>query len=266
MASDKELGLDRPISRRQFCQGSAVALGASLLPWAQLPAFDGSPELSAGYYPPALSGLRGDHVGAFETAHALGRRGVRWAQGSDTGEGTFDLVVVGAGISGLAAAWFWRRAHPDARILLLDNHDDFGGHATRNEFSLGDRTIIGYGGCQSIDTPSSYSTESRALLTDLAIDLDAFYQAFDRDFYQGFGLGDAFWLDRATFGVDRQRLPFQDRLLRRQRTLQRQVASLALARRMLAIWHTVHIPIGMVLFTTAFVHVGAALYYATLLR
>ena len=137
MASDKELGLDRPITRRQFCQGSAVALGASLLPWAQVPAFEGSPELSAAYYPPGLSGLRGDHVGSFETAHALGRRGVRWEQGTDTGEGIYDLVVVGAGISGLSAAWFWRKAHPNARILLLDNHDDFGGHATRNEFTLG---------------------------------------------------------------------------------------------------------------------------------
>jgi spermidine dehydrogenase len=203
MASDKELGLDRPITRRQFCQGSAVALGASLLPWAQAPAFDGSPELSDGYYPPGLSGLRGDHVGSFETAHALGRRGARWEQGTDTGEGIYDLVVVGAGISGLSAAWFWRKAHPTARILLLDNHDDFGGHATRNEFTIGGRTIIGYGGCQSIDTPSSYSPQSRALLSELAIDLDAFYTYFDRDFYDGLGLGDAFWLDRETFGVDR---------------------------------------------------------------
>jgi hypothetical protein len=57
-----------------------------------------------------------------------------------------------------------------------------------------------------------------------------------------------------------------DRLLRQRRSLRRQVASLALARRMLATWHTVHIPIGMVLFTAAFVHIGAAIYYATLLR
>ena len=57
-----------------------------------------------------------------------------------------------------------------------------------------------------------------------------------------------------------------DRLLRQRRSLRRQVASLALARRMLATWHTVHIPIGMVLFTAAFVHIGAAIYYATLLK
>lgn len=203
MASDKELGLDQTITRRQFCQGSAVALGASLLPWAQAPAFEGSPELGGAYYPPGLSGLRGDHAGSFETAHALGRQGKRWEQGRDTGEGLFDLAVVGAGISGLAAAHFYRKAHPEARVLLLDNHADFGGHATRNEFVIDGRTIIGYGGCQSIDTPSSYSPVARGLLTDLAIDLDAFYQLFDRKFYQRFGLQDAFWLDRETFGVDR---------------------------------------------------------------
>lgn len=117
MISDKELGLDRPITRRQFCQGTAVALGASLLPWAQVPAFDGSPELGGAYYPPALSGLRGDHVGSFETAHALARRGRRWESGVDTGEGPFDLAVVGAGISGLSANEFatTRSACPASR-------------------------------------------------------------------------------------------------------------------------------------------------------
>jgi hypothetical protein len=38
------------------------------------------------------------------------------------------------------------------------------------------------------------------------------------------------------------------------------------ARRLLALWHTIHIPIGMVLFISAFVHIGAALYYATFLK
>lgn len=53
---------------------------------------------------------------------------------------------------------------------------------------------------------------------------------------------------------------------RRLRELERQLAALRWARRLLATWHTVHIPLGMVLFVMAFVHIGAALYYATLLR
>jgi spermidine dehydrogenase len=203
MASDKELGLDRPISRRQFCQGSAVALGASLLPWAQASEFNGSPELSKAYYPPAKTGLRGAHTGSFETAHALARHGRRWDSGTDTGEGDFDLAVVGAGISGLAAAWFFQQEHPGARILLIDNQDDFGGHCQRNEFTLDGKSLIGYGGSQSIDTPSSYSPEALGLMKALAIDMDAFYQAFDRNFYRDYGLQGAFWLDEGTFGVNR---------------------------------------------------------------
>lgn len=203
MSRDKELGMFRPISRRQFCQGSAVALGASLMPWAQAADFSGSPELNSSYYPPAKTGLRGAHPGSFETAHALAREGKSWTTAMDTGEGEFDLVVVGGGISGLSAAWYFRKENPGARILLLDNHDDFGGHATRNEFTINGNTIIAYGGSQSIDTPSDYSAEAKGLLTALSIDLDAFYQAYDRDFSKRFGLQGAFWLDKETFGVNR---------------------------------------------------------------
>ena len=203
MPSDRELGMHRRISRRQFCQGTAVALGASLAPWAQASGFNGSPEMTGSYYPPGKMGLRGAHVGSFETAHALVHQGRRWDSGTDTGEGQFDLVVVGAGISGLAAAWFYRQQKPHARILVLDNHDDFGGHAKRNEFTHQGKTYIGYGGSQSIDTPSSYSPEALGLLKSLGIGLDRFHTAFHRKLYQDYDLRSGFWLDREHFGVDR---------------------------------------------------------------
>lgn len=57
-----------------------------------------------------------------------------------------------------------------------------------------------------------------------------------------------------------------DDLIRQRNLLRRQMASLAMARRSLALWHTVHVPIGLALFTAAFIHIGAAIYYATLLR
>ena len=92
-----------------------------------------SSEIPSGYYPPALTGLRGSHEGSFEVAHGF-RDGETW-DAVETGERDYDLVIVGAGISGLAAAYFYRKQNgPDSRILLLDNHDDFGGHAKRNEF------------------------------------------------------------------------------------------------------------------------------------
>ncbi len=123
------------ITRRDFLNGTALAIAAGLTPAAQIAA-------DPARYPPALTGLRGQHPGSFEVAHALAREGSASASMPAPVEESYDLVVVGGGISGLAAAWFYRRAAgPDARILVLDNHDDFGGHAKRNEFTL-DRRLI----------------------------------------------------------------------------------------------------------------------------
>ena len=94
-------------------------------------------------------------------------------------------MVVGAGISGLSAAKFFRdKQETPGRILMLDNHDDFGGHARRNELQADGETLIGFGGSQTIDTPSDYSPVARQLLKDLAIDLDRFYDYFDQAFIQ----------------------------------------------------------------------------------
>ncbi len=71
---------------------------------------------------------------------------------------------------------------------------------------------------------------------------------------------------RRSGAVAQARMAEIDRLLRRRSELRRQLASMAAARRLLAVWHSVHIPLGMALFLAAFVHAGAALYYATLLR
>jgi len=147
-----ELGENRVIPRRDFLQGALVAGGMTLAgPLLRAYGAEGAvtgavaAQDMLGYYPPLLNGMRGSHPGSFESAHAL-RDGVGVPRGVDTGE-TYDLVVVGAGISGLSAAQFYRaRTSPAARILLLDNHDDFGGHAKRNEFQLGDRMQLLNGG------------------------------------------------------------------------------------------------------------------------
>jgi spermidine dehydrogenase len=107
---------------------------------------------------------------------------------------------VGGGISGLSAAHFYRRENPSARILILDNHDDFGGHAKRNEFQVNGRTQIAYGGTESIDTPSSYTEVSKALLTDIGIDVQKFYEYFDQDLYDKMNLSYAIAFDQQTYG------------------------------------------------------------------
>src|SRR5262252_6753839 len=137
------------LTRRDFLDGVALAVASGLTPAAQIFA-------QPVRYPPALTGLRGDHPGSFEAAHALAREGTAFPVDKLAVEESYDLVIVGGGISGLAAAWFYRNAvGPQARILILDNHDDFGGHAKRNEFTLDGRRIIGYGGSESMQSPKT---------------------------------------------------------------------------------------------------------------
>jgi spermidine dehydrogenase len=185
------------ITRRDFLGGTALAIAAGLTPADQIAA-------APAQYPPALTGLRGQHPGSFEVAHAFAREGRRFGIDDAPSEETYDLVVVGGGISGLAAAWFYRRAvGAEARILVLDNHDDFGGHAKRNEFSAGARTLIGYGGSQSIQSPKTlWSDVAKGLLRDLGVELSRFDSAFDRGFYSSLGLSRGVFFDRETFGRD----------------------------------------------------------------
>ena len=154
-------------------------------------------------YPPAATGLRGSHPGSFEVAHAL-RDGQRFEVDGFTDGDEVDLVVVGAGISGLAAAWFYRREHPDATILLLDNHDDFGGHAKRNEFTVAGRFLLGYGGSEALQSPESlYGPEAKELLTSLGVDHHRFEDYFDTDLYPSLGLSRGQFFTKEAFGEDR---------------------------------------------------------------
>ena len=202
---DRQLGMASPITRRDFLNGVALGVGGVLA--ASSGAFDGDTLLgqtTGSPYPPALTGLRGSHVGSFEALHSM-RGGAFWKTApapQDTRE-RYDLVVVGGGISGLSAAHFFRKAKPDARILVLDNHDDFGGHAKRNEFTHNGRTYIGYGGTQSIDSPAPYSAVAKGLIAELGIDVARYSKVLDSALYKSLGLRSASFFDKETFGVDR---------------------------------------------------------------
>jgi spermidine dehydrogenase len=191
--------MDRAISRRDFLNGISVAIGASLLPACGRS--DGPmADLPAAYYPPAETGMRGSHPGSFEVAHAT-VQGQHWA--AEKTDEHYDLVVVGAGISGLSAAYIYRRdVNPHARILILDNHDDFGGHAKRNEFTLDGRTFIGYGGTMFIEAPNTYPTNAKQLIRELGIDTDRHSEFYHEGLFASHGVGRVSFFDKETFGAD----------------------------------------------------------------
>jgi len=194
------------VTRRDFIQGIAVAIGTGAVAGlgAPIAAADSAPQIlgepDPDYYPPALTGMRGSHDGSFEVPHQLRDSG-QWLgeAGIDSGE-RYDLVVVGAGVSGLAAAYAYRKTHPSTRVLILDNHDDFGGHAKRNEFQVGDKSLIGYGGSQTIEAHAP--SEVVALLSEIGIELRRFLTHFDTGFRKSHDLMNGVFFDKETFGSD----------------------------------------------------------------
>jgi spermidine dehydrogenase len=204
---DQALGMGANITRRDFLNGVAITAGATIVPpemWAAV-APDFESQATPGYYPPALTGLRGNHAGSFETMHQL-RDHAFWDNAPkpvDTGE-SYDLVVVGGGISGLAAAHYFRKAAGErARILILDNHDDFGGHAKRNEFRAGGRTLLGFGGTYSIESPAPYSAVAKSLIEELGIDVPSYHKHVDQDLHRSLKLRPHIFFDKETFGTDK---------------------------------------------------------------
>lgn len=203
--TDKELGMDRKIDRRDFLSGASIAVtGAILCPSLAkaMQVLDDSKPMQSekNYYPPDKTGMRGSHDGSFETAHFI-RDGEEY-NADDVNE-EYDLVIVGGGISGLSAAWFYRQSvEPDAKILILDNHDDFGGHAKRNEYNYNGRNIIVNGGTLNIEQPTNYSTVAMGYLREIGIDTDAYHEKTKDMFrhYRNEGLGGATFFDKETFG------------------------------------------------------------------
>ena len=195
------------INRRDFLNGCAlsVAAGSAISPLEALAQGALNPyALPADHYPPTRQGLRGSHDGSFEAAHDL--RIGKTSDAADAGDHEYDLVVVGGGLSGLAAAYFYRKQHgPGARILIIENHDDFGGHAKRNEFWHDDRMYLVNGGTLNVEAPSQYSTVAGGLLWELGVDRTRYFEKNSGMWtnYADMGLQGSMFFDKETFGSDK---------------------------------------------------------------
>lgn len=204
MSTDRELGMDRHISRRDLVHG-AVALGAAAMAPGLAQAMGASSKpLPLSPYPPARTGMRGSHPGAFEAAHALRDGSLELNDAAEVDQ-TYDLVVVGGGLSGLAAAhYFTKYAGPNVRVLILENHDDFGGHAKRNEFSVDGKLLVINGGVLNIESPERYTRWPAEVLADIGVDVDR-YEAANKTnagLYAARGLSGSYFFDKETWGKD----------------------------------------------------------------
>jgi spermidine dehydrogenase len=191
------------ITRRDFINGTLMATGSALLP-IEASAEAAMAALDPAYYPPARTGLRGSHPGSNDVAHSRA-----WTGHSDWGPSTklsetYDLLVVGGGISGLAAAYFYQQKHgTDKKVLILDNHDDFGGHAKRNEHTIDGNTRISYGGSQTLTNPKRANGIVLSLLEDIGVDVQRFKTAYDTTFFKRHDLGGVTYFNEETFGEDK---------------------------------------------------------------
>ena len=214
---DRRLGLDRAITRRDFINGVAVTLGTGaggLARGAGTASAAGAPAASAASASApatparAASGFAGQTLAAAAMLHAR-RDGAPRPElpPFDTASGeAADLVVVGAGISGLAAAFLYRQhAAKGARVLVLDALAEPGGHAQRNEFvSASGRRLIGYGGSEALDTPGLWSPAAHRLIRDIGIDLKRFETWYDQHWEERHGLTQhGNWFDARTWGESR---------------------------------------------------------------
>ena len=135
---DRELGIDREITRRDFIYGSSLLVGGALTGCnssgdsAAAASQDYSFTVGTDWYGPGGFGdyaqSHGNTPGLIRTAHDIraGRFNAASVSVAESSE-VFDLVIVGGGFAGLSAAHHFHRLNPSGRALVLDNHPIFGG-------------------------------------------------------------------------------------------------------------------------------------------
>jgi spermidine dehydrogenase len=145
------LGMNAPITRRDFTGSVLLGAGAALLTAASPGAMKSASAqtvnapmngLDASWTGPGGIGDYGRSNGNTHDVLNAAHGHIRnqdldncLDSATDTGE-TFDLLVVGAGISGLTSAYTYHQHRSKSPVLLLDQHPVFGGEANQNEFEV----------------------------------------------------------------------------------------------------------------------------------
>jgi len=143
--NDERLGMTEPISRRDFVNGALVA-GAGLLLNGRAVAMTTTPADAWNGYGGVgdYRASNGNTYDVMTAAHAMRDGAFERTAATDTGE-MYDLVSVGGGLSGLAAAVFFQK-NKGGRCLVVDNHPIFGGEAKRNEFLVDGQRLVAHQG------------------------------------------------------------------------------------------------------------------------
>jgi spermidine dehydrogenase len=177
---DKALGMDQKICRRDFLNSTLLASGSVLLgslsPRQLLARDEWTGYGGVGDY----ANSNGNTYDVMSAGHQIRNHvfGSLPAETIDTGE-VFDCVVVGGGISGLAAALFFKKyAGPELTCLVLEDHPIFGGEAKRNEFIVDGERIMGPQGSDHFQVPYPHSFIAR-FYDSIGLDLRDFkYQSW----------------------------------------------------------------------------------------
>jgi len=184
--------MDTNITRKDFLNTTLLGMGAALLrapaPAAILQQLGHGPDAggSPAQDPWTGYGGVGDYAAAngntapvLAAAHKI-RDGAYTklpATTTDTGQ-LFDLVIVGGGLSGLTAAYYFLKATGGSKTcLILENHPMFGGEARQNEFLVDGYRLIGPQGSNDFGVPKAGSaTQSDEIWTDLKLPREFKYQ------------------------------------------------------------------------------------------
>jgi spermidine dehydrogenase len=161
---DRALGMDSQITRRDFLGSTLLASGALLLEGLTPSQILGAKDEWSGYGGVGEYGVsNGNTLDVLTAGHKMrdGAYSPLPADTVDTGE-TYDCVIVGGGISGLAAALFFQRqAGPGKSCLIIENHPIFGGEAKQNEFDVDGKRLVAHQGSAIYLVPYPHSFIAR---------------------------------------------------------------------------------------------------------